>query len=198
MPDKENKDKRKWYILDGRSISLLLVLLIAILFYVALTHFDVIQTRLSLFMGVVSPFIAGFAIAYLLNTPMCFFERKVYRKLRFKRGLSILTVYLLALALVVILLQMILPQVVQSIMDLATNMQYYLNGLERLVQQVTEQFQLEGAGIEESLEFIKNWPAPCRSCWISGWRWAAASSPASLRSFPPSICWLERGGWCLS
>lgn len=84
------------------------------------------------------------------------FERKVYRKLRFKRGLSILTVYLLALALVVILLQMILPQVVQSIMDLATNMQYYLNGLERLVQQVTEQFQLEGAGIEESLEFIKN------------------------------------------
>ena len=156
MPDKENKDKRKWYILDGRSISLLLVLLIAILFYVALTHFDVIQTRLSLFMGVVSPFIAGFAIAYLLNTPMCFFERKVYRKLRFKRGLSILTVYLLALALVVILLQMILPQVVQSIMDLATNMQYYLNGLERLVQQVTEQFQLEGAGIEESLEFIKN------------------------------------------
>lgn len=41
-------------------------------------------------------------------------------------------------------------------MDLATNMQYYLNGLERLVQQVTEQFQLEGAGIEESLEFIKN------------------------------------------
>ena len=156
MPDKENKDKRKWYILDGRSISLLLVLLIAILFYVALTHFDVIQTRLSLFMGEVSPFIAGFAIAYLLNTPMCFFERKVYRKLRFKRGLSILTVYLLALALVVILLQMILPQVVQSIMDLATNMQYYLNGLERLVQQVTEQFQLEGAGIEESLEFIKN------------------------------------------
>ena len=156
MPDKENKDKQKWYILDGRSISLLLVLLIAILFYVALTHFDVIQTRLSRFMGVVSPFVAGFAIAYLLNTPMCFFERKVYRKLRFKRGLSILTVYLLALALVVILLQMILPQVVQSIMDLATNMQYYLNGLERLVQQVTEQFQREGAGIEESLEVSKN------------------------------------------
>lgn len=206
MPDKENKDKRKWYILDGRSISLLLVLLIAILFYVALTHFDVIQTRLSLFMGVVSPFIAGFAIAYLLNTPMCFFERKVYRKLRFKRGLSILTVYLLALALVVILLQMILPQVVQSIMDLATNMQYYLNGLERLVQQVTEQFQLEGAGIEESLEFIKNLTSKLTETVASslpqlldfGMAVAAASSPASLRSFPPSICWLERGGWCLS
>ena len=73
-------------------------------------------------------------------------ERKVYRKLRFKRGLSILTVYLLALALVVILLQMILPQVVQSIMDLATNMQYYLNGLERLVQQVTEQFHADQNG----------------------------------------------------
>ena len=48
--------------------------------------------------------ILAFAIAYLLNTPMCFFERRVFKRYKHRRGLSILTVYLLALAIVVILL----------------------------------------------------------------------------------------------
>ena len=82
----DNQKKRKWYILDGNAISLLLVLLIAILFYVGLTNFNVISAGIRVFMGVASPFIAGFAIAYLLNTPMCFFERKLFFRFKHKRG----------------------------------------------------------------------------------------------------------------
>ncbi len=159
MPDKGDQEKKKWYILDGRSISTLLVLLIAILFYVGLTHFDVVSARVNMFMHVLSPFIAGFAIAYLLNTPMCFFERRVYRNLRYRHGLSIVTVYLLALAIVVILLNMILPQVVQGVVDLAGNMQNYITGLNRLLGGLTEQFNLEGEevkGIEELIGSFQN------------------------------------------
>lgn len=156
MPDKDKNDKKKWYILDGRSISTLLVLLIAILFYVALNHFDVVSTRLNMFMHVLSPFILGFAIAYLLNTPMCFFERKVYKKRKYRRVLSILTVYLIALAVVVVLLNLILPQVVQSVVDLAGNMQTYLGSLDTLVQQLSEQFHLDGDGLEEILGNYQN------------------------------------------
>nr|WP_243422639.1 AI-2E family transporter [Pseudoflavonifractor phocaeensis] len=130
---------------------MLVVLLIAILFYVGLTHFDVITVRIKMFMKVLSPFIAGFAIAYLLNTPMCFFEQKLYAKRKGKRALAITTVYLLALAVLVILLNLIIPQVVQSITDLAANMQTYLAGLDTLVKNLTDQFQLEGDGISEIL-----------------------------------------------
>lgn len=150
VSDDENRDK-KWYILEGHFISLLVVLLIAILFYVGLTHFDVITVRIKMFMKVLSPFIAGFAIAYLLNTPMCFFEQKLYAKRKGKRALAITTVYLLALAVLVILLNLIIPQVVQSITDLAANMQTYLAGLDTLVKNLTDQFQLEGDGISEIL-----------------------------------------------
>ena len=151
MSDDENRDKKKWYILEGHFISLLVVLLIAILFYVGLTHFNVITVRIKMFMKVLSPFIAGFAIAYLLNTPMCFFEQKLYAKRKGKRVLAITTVYLLALAVLVILLNLIIPQVVQSITDLAANMQTYLAGLDTLVKNLTDQFQLEGDGISEIL-----------------------------------------------
>ena len=151
MSDGDNRDKKKWYILEGHFISLLVVLLIAILFYVGLTHFDVITVRIRMFMKVLSPFIAGFAIAYLLNTPMCFFERKLYHKNKHKRVLAITTVYLLALAVVVILLNLIIPQVVQSITDLASNMQTYLTSLDNFVKGLTDQYQLDGDGISEML-----------------------------------------------
>ena len=147
----DNPKKRKWYILDGNAISLLLVLLIAILFYVGLTNFNVISAGIRVFMGVASPFIVGFAIAYLLNTPMCFFERKLFFRFKHKRGLSILTVYLAALAVVAILLNLIIPQVVQSVTDLANNIDYYLRGLNELVLKLTESFNLEGEGVSDAL-----------------------------------------------
>jgi predicted PurR-regulated permease PerM len=61
-------------------------------------------------MGVFMPFITGFAIAYLLNSPMCFYERNLYRDLRYRRGLSIVTVYLLVVAILSILLNLIIPR----------------------------------------------------------------------------------------
>lgn len=148
MPDKEEPEKKKkWYILDSGHVQLLLVLLIAILFYVGLNHFDVVAVRVDKFMGVLSPFIVGFAIAYLLNTPMCFFERKLFSKSKYKRIWSILLVYVLAFAVVAILLGLIIPQVVQSVKDLAGNMQSYLAGLDQLVQSLTAQFDLDSEGV---------------------------------------------------
>lgn len=151
MEDKDKQGEKKWYILDRGSLSLLIVLLAAILFYVGLTNFDVIAVRVRTFMGVLTPFIAGFAIAYLLNTPMCFFERKLYQKQKHRRGLAILTVYLIAMAIVVVLLNLIIPQVAQSVVDLATNMQTYLTSLNSLVQTLSEQFGLEAEALNEAI-----------------------------------------------
>lgn len=145
--NKRSEKKWKWYVLERKSVSLLIVLLIAILFYVGLNHVDVIAVRVRMFTNVLMPFIAGFAIAYLLNTPMCFFERRVFKRYKHRRGLSILTVYLLALAIVVILLNLIIPQVAQSVIDLATNMQGYLNSLDKLVQELIVQFDLDAEGV---------------------------------------------------
>jgi len=155
MPEQEDENK-KWYILDKRSVSALLVLLFAILFYVGLTNFGIISARVSMFMDVLSPFIMGFCIAYMLNTPVRFFEYRVYRKLRYKRSLSILTVYLIAFAVVAILLNMVLPQVVQGVMDLAGNIDGYARELNALVYRIEEQFHLEGEGFEEIVQRVQD------------------------------------------
>lgn len=148
MPERE-PDKKKWFILDARSISNLIVVLAGILFYVALVNFTSVRAKLDMVLGVLAPFITGFAIAYLLNTPMNFFERKVYKTLKHRRVLSIVTVYLLAVIILAVLLNLILPQVGESIVGLASNMNYYISNLNTLVQNLAEQFNIEGDGLQD-------------------------------------------------
>lgn len=148
MPERDG-DKKKWFILDGRSISNLIVVLAGILFYVALNNFGLVRAKLDMLVGVLAPFITGFAIAYLLNTPMNFFERKVYHHLKHRRGLSILTVYLLAVIILSVLINLVLPQVTASVLGLAGNMTTYITNLNNLVQQLAERFNLEGEGLQD-------------------------------------------------
>ena len=114
-----------------------------------MANFGALQAKADNLLGILSPFIAGFAIAYLLNTPMDFFERRVYRNFKRKRGLSVLTVYLLALVVVVILLNLILPQVIESIVALGSNMSTYLSNLNLFVQDLIDQYHLEGEGLTD-------------------------------------------------
>ena len=133
------------------------MILLAILFYVGLIHFDAVCAWVGMIFGVVSPFVGGFAVAYMLNTPVCFFDR-LYRKNlpRFKHSwvLAILTVYLLALLVLAVLLNMILPQIVQGVMDLAGNMEGYIAHLNELLDELIQRYNLESvdwSALEEIL-----------------------------------------------
>lgn len=140
--------KRKPWPLDAKTISNLTVVLVGITFFFLLYRFDDVRRKITMVTNVLSPFIMGFAIAYLLNSPMRFFERKVYRDMKARHMLSIVTVYLLAVAVLAVLLNLILPQVVDSIVQIGNNLQAYLNNLNALVQELAQQFHIEGEGLE--------------------------------------------------
>ena len=155
MPDKDEKEK--WYILDRRARSTLLVVLLAILFYVGLTHLDPVKAWLVSILNVFAPFVGGFVVAYLLNTPVCFFDRLYREKMpRFRHSwvLAIVTVYLLALLVLALLLNMVLPQIVQGVMDLAGNMEGYIAHLNELLDGLVQRYNLESvdwSALEELL-----------------------------------------------
>lgn len=148
--------QKKPWPLDTRTVSNLIIVLIGILFYFVLYRFDEVRAKISMVTGVLSPFIIGFAIAYLLNTPTTFFEEKVYHKHRHGRALAIVTVYVLAAAFLAILLNLILPQVWSSAVELVNNMSSYMRGLDALVQDIITRFNLEGEGINEMLTTYQN------------------------------------------
>ena len=135
--------KHPWGLLDRRAISNLLVAVLAISFYLAVANLTSIREHLRNFLDILSPFLVGFAIAFLLNAPMEFFRQKVYGRLRGGKALAILTVYLLATAVVAVLVQLVLPQVVRSVELFVYNVPYYLSNLNDLSQEIVSRLHLD-------------------------------------------------------
>lgn len=123
--NKENK----WQV-TGRVASNLIVVFAGVAFYMALSNFDVLRAQLRAWLGILSPFVWGLVIAYLLDAPVRFFESK----LGGRRKLSILISYVLAFLVVGFLLRMVLPQIGDSLFLLAGRIPSYLDNLSALMQ----------------------------------------------------------------
>lgn len=144
-------EKKKWFPTGGRFLANLTLVLIGISFYWVLDNLGPVRTWIAGVINVLSPFLAGIALAYLLNAPTVFLEHKVFHRFRYKRGLSILTAYLLALVVVCFLLVLVLPQVAQSIISLVNNSNVYLSNFSALVQHLIAEFGLDGEFLDDMM-----------------------------------------------
>lgn len=83
-----------------------------------------IFTAIGKVLGIATPFIIGAGIAFVLKIPMNLLEEKVFSKIpsrkfqKVKRPIAILLTLVVIAALVALLLQLIVPQVVNSIVQL--------------------------------------------------------------------------------
>ena len=101
-----------------------------IIIYKALDNFTNIMDTISKFFSILSPFLAGIFIAYLLYVP-CKSVENAYKKSKIKliskkaRGLSVLTIYIIVLLLIMIIFNFILPIVFESISDFLSSIPVY-------------------------------------------------------------------------
>lgn len=145
------KEKKKWFSLDERMWSNLLVVLAGIAFYLIFSHFDMVRGVVSMITGVLMPFIVGFAFAYLLNGPTNYFEQKVFYRFKCRRGLAVLLVYLLVIALLAVLVKLILPQIVQSIVALYSIIQSFFLNINTWMQEAAIQLNIDQKALNEFL-----------------------------------------------
>ena len=88
---------------------------------------------------VISPLVIGGVIAYLCNPILKFYEYVLFRKLgrgNLRRGLSLLLTVLTAFFLIGIVIALIVPELIDSISQLITNYEVYLNSLLSFVQSI--------------------------------------------------------------
>ncbi len=133
--------KYKWdkkYLYWG--ITAFCVVVCSIIFYLSLSQTDLLRRVINTILNLLSPFLWGLVIAYLLNPVMKFFQRfvfgplsvKLFRKKpqkapKFARAVSTFAALAVAIALIVGLLVIILPQLYLSIVGLISEMPGYLN-----------------------------------------------------------------------
>ena len=60
-------------------LQTLAIVVIGVVLYWGLANYKVVEHWLALLFGVLSPFIIGFVLALMLNVPMSFIERNLFR-----------------------------------------------------------------------------------------------------------------------
>lgn len=120
-------------------LSNLAIVLIGISFYLGMSHLNLVAGALKSLNKIIAPFVWAFVIAYLLDGPIRFFEKK----LRMRRSLAIALVFVFTVVLIVVLLSFILPQLAQSVMILVDNASGYMSSLDQFVQGIVTRFNLD-------------------------------------------------------
>ncbi len=151
------KRQFKWdkkYLYWG--ITAFCVIAAAILFYMALRYLPALGKGLKALVKILSPFIWGLAISYLVLPAMrvlegkallplfekMFKKNKRWDRKRTARGVSVLCVEILFLAILAALVYLIIPQLYQSIQTIVLNGNSYVatisSWVERLLQDYPE------------------------------------------------------------
>lgn len=104
---------KKEDLIKNRKLLIVALLLVVVLFW------SRISEALSFLTGILKPFILGGALAFILNLPLSFLEKKVFRNLKgrgekFKRPLSIFLSLVFVLLLILILLLTVVPEVISA------------------------------------------------------------------------------------
>ena len=158
--------------LDEKNSQLLKVILISILVFFAFWYIESVKNGLSVFIAVIQPFLIGFMLAFIINLPMSFFERKVYSKI-FKTEktkklvpvFSLISSWILFILAISIFLNVLIPRISNAVTTLVDRFPEFLNDLVRLLNKnkITKRFAddvqdyIYSVNWNKSLEQIKDY-----------------------------------------
>lgn len=132
----EIKRGKKWIYWFSLGVSLIVI-------YKILDSFSAIGNWFSNLFSILSPFIVGIIIAYILYIPSKKLER-AFSKIKLKfiskkaRGLSVFIVYLFLLLILFFAFKFIVPLLIESFQDLVNNLQSYYVGIKNSIADLPE------------------------------------------------------------
>ncbi len=169
----ENKNQRFSQIIS-KSMSQLIVILLAIIIFFAFYRFSEIMSVFKLILGTIQPILIGLCLGYVLKRPQKFFHKKIYKlftkykiiKKEKKResickGLSIFIAMVMFLVTIYILIIMAVPEIVENIFKVTDTLPEQVN---RLIKWVSERMKENSKYadmfekiLKEATDYITRW-----------------------------------------
>ena len=135
----KGKDFKKELVLKGILISF------AILFYFFIKNIPFALEKIRLFLNTMNPFIYGMVIAYLMFRPVCFIERQLFRLFKRNekyrqlcRNLSIFFVFVMTFGFLIVIGNVFIPQLVESLTVLTEKIPEYIKQFETFWKNVVQ------------------------------------------------------------
>lgn len=128
--------------------SILLLIAFAGLVLFLLNNFGVVWDIIGFVLIVITPFIVGLCIAFIINMPYVFFADKAYAGLakkgkglqKIRKPLALITAYIIVFGIVAFLIIILIPQLVESFEKLITNFSNYASSFQRIVSDYAKQY----------------------------------------------------------
>ncbi len=138
----------------------LAIIFVSVYSFINIEHFTGLFSSI---LSVTAPILIGATIAYLLNPILKLFEYKVFKRIKNNevvRGLSILMTYVVGILIVVGFIFLLVPQLIQSIMDFTGKYDSYLSSTANWINQTAVKLLGEKyAGLVDKdaiIRFIQN------------------------------------------
>ncbi|CAI3709711.1 putative membrane protein, UPF0118 [Clostridium neonatale] len=135
---------------NNKNFDIFILALIAIITYKIIDNYNYFFNIIKNFVSIISPFIYALVCAYILNPVVNLFEKK----LKFNRAISISITYCLLAALIFIALFFTIPSLIESIVNMSSEIPSYIEKIQNWSDTIFQNYQLnefitQGAFIEK-------------------------------------------------
>lgn len=149
---KNFKGGTKWFYWFSLIVAVVII-------YKVLDNFTGIGAWIGELLKVLNPFLMAILLAYLLYIP-CRKIEKVYNKskrLRKRaRGLAVATTYLLAILVIALVVNTIIPMISESVIDLAGNLPGYYDSVIEYVNNLPEDSVINKDMVQNAIDKLKS------------------------------------------
>lgn len=144
-----------------KRISWLLIAITVVVVYKMLDNFSSIQAWFGTLFTILKPFLIGLLIAYILFIP-CRKIENALKKSKFiviskkARGISVVTTYIMFIAVVIIIINCIFPILIDSVVELVSNIPTYYETLVNKYAELPEDSILKSDMLKEQMVQLTN------------------------------------------
>lgn len=134
----EKKEIKKW----------LPLIIASIIVYWGINNLNVIGSFISKIMQIIFPFVLGGALAFILNIPMSFFERKlskikygkktIFKNKKLLRTISLVLAVIVIVFILYIIINLVVPELLDVLELLIGNIPYYAEEISKFIENNTE------------------------------------------------------------
>lgn len=152
MKIRKGKSISKWFYYFTLGAALIFV-------YKFVSDFGALWNLAQRVISVTMPFIMGIIVSYLFYRPVTFLERLLNKNEKIKkisRPVSIFVIYIIAILLIVLLINCVIPPIKDSTQELINNFPNYMEDAKNYVSNADENSILKKVNTEELINKIKS------------------------------------------
>lgn len=133
--------------------ELLKIILISILFYFVCLNYKEVLRVIAYVFSVFSPLIVGASIAFIINLPMSYIEKKLPKKIKKTRVVSVLVTVAIFLAVLGVMLLLVIPEIYNSFQRIQENIPKIIDWMGKMETLLIQRYNVD-VHVQEFLDNI--------------------------------------------